>query len=72
METAIAAPPVPFTAVDRCDSCAAQAHVRATFPSGFVLEFCMHHGNEKEDALVLQGAAIYKQPVGIRVNDTDH
>lgn len=32
-----------LTALDRCDSCGAQAYVRATLASGELL-FCAHHG----------------------------
>ena len=32
-----------LTALDRCDSCGAQAYVRVTLASGELL-FCAHHG----------------------------
>lgn len=44
-----------LTALDRCDSCGAQAYVRATMASGELL-FCAHHGakfKEKLSATVL-------------------
>jgi hypothetical protein len=35
----------PMTLADRCDTCGAQAFVRAVFVSG-ELTFCGHHGRE--------------------------
>lgn len=61
----------PLSLADRCDSCIAQALVRATFPTG-ALYFCNHHGTRFMDSLVAQGALIHTEQVGIRVNDTDH
>jgi len=40
----------PLTAVDRCDSCGAQAYIRAVMPSGELL-FCAHHGNRHREKL---------------------
>lgn len=39
-----------LTALDRCDSCGAQAYVRATLASGDLL-FCAHHGARFRDKL---------------------
>lgn len=39
-----------LTAFDRCDSCGAQAYVRATLASGELL-FCAHHGAEFKEKL---------------------
>ncbi|EYT63201.1 MULTISPECIES: DUF7455 domain-containing protein [Curtobacterium] len=39
-----------LTAADRCDSCGAQAYIRATMSSG-ELYFCAHHGAEFKDKL---------------------
>jgi hypothetical protein len=39
-----------FTALDRCDRCGAQAHVRAVMDHGDLL-FCRHHGRAHWDAL---------------------
>jgi len=39
-----------LTALDRCDSCGAQAYVRVTLASG-VLYFCAHHGAKFRDKL---------------------
>jgi len=39
-----------LTAADRCDSCGAQAYIRATMSSG-ELYFCAHHGAEFQDKL---------------------
>ena len=39
-----------LTAADRCDSCGAQAYIRATTSSG-ELYFCAHHGAEFKDKL---------------------
>lgn len=43
--TVTPAPILPLTLLDRCDSCGAQAFVRAVFLSG-ELTFCGHHGRE--------------------------
>jgi hypothetical protein len=42
--------PHELTAADRCDSCGAQAYIRATMTSGDLL-FCAHHGAEFKDKL---------------------
>jgi hypothetical protein len=34
-----------LSALDRCDSCGAQAYIRVTLKTGDLL-FCAHHGNE--------------------------
>jgi hypothetical protein len=44
------APNHELTAADRCDSCGAQAYIRATMASG-QLFFCAHHGAEFKDKL---------------------
>lgn len=41
---------VQLTALDRCDSCGAQAYVRATM-GGSELLFCAHHARKHEDKL---------------------
>ena len=48
-----------LTAFDRCDSCGAQAYVRATLASGELL-FCAHHGAEFKEKL---------QPIAIEWHD---
>jgi hypothetical protein len=40
----------PLTAGDRCDSCGAQAYVRATLVYGELL-FCLHHATINKEAL---------------------
>jgi hypothetical protein len=40
----------PLSGLDRCDSCGAQAYVRATMESG-VLLFCAHHAAKHREAL---------------------
>lgn len=40
----------PLSIADRCDSCGAQAFVRAVFVSG-ELTFCGHHGRQHQAAL---------------------
>ncbi|RGE19631.1 hypothetical protein [Leucobacter sp. wl10] len=40
----------PLTALDRCDSCGAQAYVRVVL-SGSELLFCAHHANKHEPKL---------------------
>lgn len=49
-------PDVPtLNTADRCDSCGAQARVRATLAdSGLHLMFCAHHAREHIDALLPQ------------------
>jgi hypothetical protein len=39
-----------LTALDRCDSCGAQAYVRATMTTGDLL-FCAHHAAEFKEKL---------------------
>ena len=39
-----------LTALDRCDSCGAQAYVRVTMASGELL-FCAHHGAQFKEKL---------------------
>jgi hypothetical protein len=39
-----------LTALDRCDSCGAQAYVKVTMASGELL-FCAHHGAKYKDKL---------------------
>ena len=40
----------PLTGLDRCDSCGAQAYVRATMASGTLL-FCAHHAAKHREAM---------------------
>ena len=40
----------PLTIADRCDSCGAQAFIRAVFTSG-ELTFCGHHGRQHQAVL---------------------
>lgn len=40
----------PLTALDRCDSCGAQAYVRATLTTGELL-FCAHHAARFKEKL---------------------
>ena len=47
MTTAVAT----LKAVDRCDSCGAQAYIRAVMPGGGELLFCGHHGRRHEAKL---------------------
>ncbi len=39
-----------LTALDRCDSCGAQAYIKVTMSSGELL-FCAHHGAKYKDKL---------------------
>jgi hypothetical protein len=39
-----------LSALDRCDSCGAQAYIRATMASGELL-FCAHHGAQFKEKL---------------------
>lgn len=45
-------------ATDRCDSCGAQALVRATFLTGMLL-FCRHHARKNHEGLARQGVLIF-------------
>ena len=54
--TAAATPTL--TLADRCDSCGAQAFLRATMPSGSTLLFCGHHGNAHRASLLVAGASL--------------
>lgn len=57
--TELAAPSL--TLADRCDSCGAQAFVRATMPSGTALLFCGHHGNAHRASLLGAGAQVHDE-----------
>lgn len=52
LEQTIEAPAAdrPLSGLDRCDSCGAQAYVRATL-SGSELLFCAHHAHKHEEKL---------------------
>ncbi len=54
-ETTMVAPHQ-LSATDRCDSCGAQAYMRATLPGGGELLFCGHHGRKNKEKLVSMGA----------------
>lgn len=56
-QTNFTAPLHELTALDRCDSCGAQAYIRATLPSGSALLFCAHHGRKNEEKLRGLGAS---------------
>jgi len=44
--------PVRLTAMDRCDSCGAQAYVQVWIaPDGAELLFCAHHAHQHADKL---------------------
>lgn len=43
-------PEYSLTALDRCDSCGAQAYIRVRLDSGELL-FCAHHGNKYQEKL---------------------
>ena len=46
----VEAAPYVLTALDRCDSCGAQAYVKVTMATGELL-FCAHHGTKFKDKL---------------------
>jgi len=50
--------PIPLTAADRCDSCGAQAYLRASLAAGGELLFCGHHGAEHRLSLLGAGARL--------------
>ena len=47
---ALEAPSYELTALDRCDSCGAQAYIRVELGSGELL-FCAHHGKKYQEKL---------------------
>ncbi|MCU1571029.1 MAG: hypothetical protein JWR33_1770 [Naasia sp.] len=47
---ALDAPTYVLTALDRCDSCGAQAYIRVELGSGELL-FCAHHGKKYQEKL---------------------
>lgn len=51
-----------FNALDRCDSCGAQAHMRAVLKTGTLL-FCGHHGKKFYAGLIAAGAAIEQDTI---------
>ena len=53
--------PSSLTLSDRCDSCGAQAFLRATMPTGTALLFCGHHGNAHRASLLGAGAALHDE-----------
>ncbi len=57
MITAVA-PSQPFTALDRCDRCGAQAYVRVELSTGGELLFCAHHARQHAEKLHQIAAAI--------------
>ena len=52
---------VPLTAADRCDSCGAQAYLRATLAAGGELLFCGHHGAAHRPSLLVAGARLHDE-----------
>lgn len=56
--TGALAPTKPLSVADRCDSCGAQAYVRAVLVGGGDLLFCAHHGRKHAEALRARGADI--------------
>ena len=56
--TTAVAPSPPFTALDRCDRCGAQAYVRVELASGGELLFCAHHAREHAEKLQDVAASI--------------
>ncbi len=60
MTTAVAPSP-PFTALDRCDRCGAQAYVRVELASGGELLFCAHHAREHCDKLREIAASVHDE-----------
>ncbi|MCU1438420.1 MAG: hypothetical protein JWP66_1507 [Naasia sp.] len=47
---ALDAPTYELSALDRCDSCGAQAYIRVELGSGELL-FCAHHGKKYQEKL---------------------
>lgn len=48
--TAVERDPYQLTALDRCDSCGAQAYIRVTIGESELL-FCAHHGRRHQEKL---------------------
>lgn len=47
-----------LTRTDLCDSCGAMRLKVVQLPSGGLIQFCNHHFQKNEDALLLAGAAV--------------
>jgi hypothetical protein len=58
-----------LNALDRCDSCGAQAYIRATMNSGDLL-FCAHHGAKYKEKL--SATALHWHDESSRLTDTAH
>jgi hypothetical protein len=58
-----------LSALDRCDSCGAQAYVRVTMASG-ELYFCAHHGAEFKEKL--SATALEWHDESFRLLDEQH
>jgi hypothetical protein len=56
-----------LTALDRCDSCGAQAYIRVTLASGDLL-FCAHHGAKFKEKLAPTALAWHDETD--RLNET--
>ena len=54
-----------LTALDRCDSCGAQAYIRVTMASG-ELYFCAHHGAKFKEKLSVSALAWHDETSRLR------
>ncbi len=54
-----------LTALDRCDSCGAQAYIRVTMASG-ELYFCAHHGAKFKEKLSTSALAWHDETSRLR------
>ena len=52
---------IALTALDRCDSCDAQAYVRVTLHNETELLFCAHHAKKHNDKLQQVALSIYDE-----------
>lgn len=59
----------PFTALDRCDRCGAQAYVRVTIGSSDLL-FCGHHFTDNEPKLAAVATYIQDERSELRAAET--
>jgi hypothetical protein len=58
-----------LTAFDRCDSCGAQAYVRATMPAGSELLFCAHHAAKHREKLTSLGATWHDETARLQASN---
>jgi hypothetical protein len=58
----------PLSALDRCDSCGAQAYIRATLATGDLL-FCAHHGARFKEKLASSAVAWHDESARLAASE---